>query len=436
MGRSKIGPTADPFLAAVAAAEVSQQRAERKRGLEALPVYEKAVGQFEAALKLAPHPPNLAAIEASINLGECLQNWGETTLSAASALPDDVLTCEVEAEAQTRACALFRRAVHAYGAAVPCDQPSTSAAATPCTAPSTSAAPRADVAVNCANTLASWAEAAVEGQEGPRQLLAQALHLYRAALSSEPDALTWGNLADAEVATAVAAAGDGDGAAAEACAERARAAYATACQLSSTDNGDDLPGLLANWGTGLVALAGLMQDSATKLATLEEAVQRLRESASFDRADPAPLCALGDAFVAAAEADADGPATLRALCSALEDGYGAALRVDARHAEARAGAGDARMALARALTAGGDEAAGQEALRGAEADYGAALARPERLGGWRERADVRYNLACCLARQGRAEEARQLLGALIASGAVAEATAREDADLAGLWQQA
>lgn len=178
------------------------------------------------------------------------------------------------------------------------------------------------------------------------------------------------------------------------------------------------------------------QDSATKLATLEEAVQRLRESASFDRADPAPLCALGDAFVAAAEADADGPATLRALCSALEDGYGAALRVDARHAEARAGAGDARMALARALTAGGDEAAGQEALRGAEADYGAALARPERLGGWRERADVRYNLACCLARQGRAEEARQLLGALIASGAVAEAMAREDADLAGLWQQA
>lgn len=33
-----------------------------------LPSSSMSQGQFEAALKLAPHPPNLAAIEASINL--------------------------------------------------------------------------------------------------------------------------------------------------------------------------------------------------------------------------------------------------------------------------------------------------------------------------------------------------------------------------------
>lgn len=199
----------------------------------------------------------------------------------------------------------------------------------------------------------------------------------------------------------MAAAGDGDGAAAEACAERARAAYATACQLSSTDNGDDLPGLLANWGTGLVALAGLMQVGADggvngacevragvyQDASLCQGAQELEhpvpgiphtsdprayspafhipaglcnktghaggggaapeESASFDRADPAPLCALGDAFVAAAEADADGPATLARCAPHLRMGM-ARRCASTRGTPARAGAGDARMALARA----------------------------------------------------------------------------------------
>lgn len=37
--------------------------------------------------------------------------------------------------------------------------------------------------------------------------------------------------------------------------EQGMEAYATACSLSSSEQGDDLPGLLHNWGVGLRSMA-------------------------------------------------------------------------------------------------------------------------------------------------------------------------------------
>lgn len=82
------------------------------------------------------------------------------------------------------------------------------------------------------------------------------------------------------------------------------------------------------------------------------------------------------------------------------------------------GAGEVHLALARlaalelsaAAAAGGPDgaaaasAAAEAARRHVDAAVGAlstAVSRPERLGGWRQRCDVRYNLACALALAGR-----------------------------------
>jgi hypothetical protein len=66
---------------------------------------------------------------------------------------------------------------------------------------------------------------------------------------------TWSNLADTLVARAELLMQQDD---TERCMGsvygKAMVAYSKACQLSSSEEGDDLPGLLNNWGVGLLSL--------------------------------------------------------------------------------------------------------------------------------------------------------------------------------------
>lgn len=66
---------------------------------------------------------------------------------------------------------------------------------------------------------------------------------------------TWSNLADALVKRAEVLTAQGD---AQSCMGsvygEAMAAYGKACSLCSSEEGDDLPGLLYNWGIGLHSL--------------------------------------------------------------------------------------------------------------------------------------------------------------------------------------
>jgi hypothetical protein len=167
------------------------------------------------------------------------------------------------------------------------------------------------------------------------------------------------------------------------------------------------------------------------LQLLEEAATRLREAASFDRGDVAPHNALGDVLLARAErlaAAADSTAAATAATAALQDGYLAALRINASCTEALVGLAEAHLQLARLMVG---EAAAQHWGEAASA-YQVALTRPEGLGKFEDRCDVRYNLACCLAQCGRTEEARALLQQLQAAGAVSAADVAQDPDLAPL----
>ncbi|GLI64388.1 hypothetical protein VaNZ11_007654, partial [Volvox africanus] len=360
---------------------------------------------------------------------------------------------------------------------------------------------------------------------------------YKSAITREQDVLTMSNLGDVLVqcgtclygvsralrdadtvlaavalrsptAAAAAAAPSEWAAAREAEAQSdfmsAMSSYETACSMCDSSHGDDLPGLLCNWGSALRSLAGCLQDPAARLPLLEQAASRLDQAASFDRADPAPLCSLGDVLMAAGEAaeaialaavtsaagkapaasaevlSAMAPETeataaaaaaaaarhwygiaVAQLQAALARGYSAALTLRRDEPEALVGCGEAHLALSRlarwdpvaaaaaaaATGSGGggggggngdgdQNAAGDDAkdiasqhATAAVAAFQAALTRPERLGGWRQRCDVRYNLACALALLGREQEAHQLLVALLGCGAVRPSELARDVDL-------
>lgn len=175
-----------------------------------------------------------------------------------------------------------------------------------------------------------------------------------------------------------------------------------------------------------------LQEAGLALQLLEEAALRLRESASFDRGAVAPHNALGDVLLAHAEglaAGSNAAAAAAAASAALQEGYHEALRINASCPEALVGVAEANVQLAR--LAGACAAAAVHWRQAADA-YRAALGRPEALGSWGDRSDVRYNFACCLVHCGREEEARGLLAQLVAAGAVSTADVQQDADLAPL----
>ncbi len=77
---------------------------------------------------------------------------------------------------------------------------------------------------------------------------------------------TWGNRADAlvrqaELLAEVTPAQSGDDAVGQAFAQ-AMQAYEKACSMTSSEQGDDLPGLLHNWGVGLRSMADLQKVSS------------------------------------------------------------------------------------------------------------------------------------------------------------------------------
>ena len=270
---------------------------------------------------------------------------------------------------------------------------------------------------------------------------------------------------------------------------RAFKAFEEAVARASSEEGDDLPALLLNWGVALhsafTKLHGEKNTSSSPPSSasdasllsspqvlLKDAEARLRESASFGRGDPSPLCALGDvlcdrAAAAAAGApaanlsadDGDAPRTLYER--AISEGYGAALAIDRRCAAASAGKGDALLALSRlaaAASAAGDASASAASAAAGLAEeaaraYSNALSEAPRLGGLDERGSVIYNAACASARAadpfgggGRGgagaggetavEGARRRVRLLVAGGGVSARDVLKDEDLACLRGEA
>lgn len=429
------------FIYPFAEAETLQQRAERRRGPEALACYEAAAKAFQQALDAAPtsSPSFTRLMDCRFGLAETLQCWAETLLEVTASTPDNELTREKESEATSLAGVLFSKAVSNYQQV----RDSPPGAAPSSAPPGAAAALRVDAAVNCGNVLSSWVTALTEStpkmdnalRQEASAMLTSAEECYTAALSKEEDASTLSNLADVLIQHGELLCKGGAGAEGGVMFQRAREGYGRACGLSSSEQGDDLPGLLLNWGAGVLAAAAHAQTAETAIPLLEEAVTRLRESIGFDRGDVAPHNALGEALVAMAEwfsKSGDLAKASAALQAALDEGYGGALKINASHTDALVGVAEARAQQAKLALAIGDGASAVAAWAAATEAYSAAIAKPGALGNLSERADVRYNFACCLVGCGRLNDAVQVVRQLMATGGVERAYVEQDPDLAPL----
>ncbi|CAI5489494.1 unnamed protein product [Closterium sp. Naga37s-1] len=304
-------------------------------------------------------------------------------------------------------------------------------------------------AVNAANALVAWAEAVGEVEEGEEekeeergdgvcegmavdgreqqqaqheqeragqggvravravQLVGEAARRYEAAAAAAPgDTDLLSNLGDCAVKTAELLCPErpvGEGAVAAWAGawgqyERGMGAYAAACSLCDARVGDDLPGLLHNWGVGLLSAAqvrllghtlprgyarpGLLHnwgvgglsaaqrcpDPGQEVRLLTEAAEKLQRAADFQPTDIASRLALGEVLSAQGEVlsaqraqSASSPAALQEalhlLSLSLSRGFSAALRIDSRHPEALLGAADVHLSAARLLMG---RAAGRE----------------------------------------------------------------------------
>jgi hypothetical protein len=354
--------------------------------------------------------------DAWFGLAETLVVLADRTRACAAALPDSRLTSTSLREAAVAALPLYDEADAAYARL---DSPAS--------------------AVNRGNALCAAAEAVTEAADGggdkaaalatARALVGRAVDGYRAVLAAAPDDTdTAVNLADALKQGADLAAEAGDAGAARALFRAAAEGYAAAVATASSEDGDDLPSLLHNWGVALASAASALADPAL----LEAAAARLRQAAAFARGDVAPLLALGDVLCDAAAAAASPASAADLLAAAVADGYRAALAIDRKCADAHAGVADVSLALCRAAAAAGDGAAARAHATDAVHAYSRALAEPHRLGGWRERGEARYNHACALALAGEGERARAAVASLVAAGATTEAEVKADPDLAGV----
>lgn len=114
----------------------------------------------------------------------------------------------------------------------------------------------------------------------------------------------------------------GDHAASQQSVAAAQSTYIQASSFSSSEDGDDLPGLLCNWGTGLLAASKMQQgaggDSDAGRALAREAIERLEASVAFNKQDIEVVTLLGEAGVAYAE--------VRVFTDTITDGH-ALLRV-------------------------------------------------------------------------------------------------------------
>lgn len=112
------------------------------------------------------------------------------------------------------------------------------------------------------------------------------------SLTDEPALVlqTLNNLADAMVAAAEAHSDLGQHEQAATLYRKAMQAYNRACSLSSSENGDDLPGLLHNWGSGLHSAGSHVQVRLHLTGSHMQAVPTCYTGARCGYALQTPMC--------------------------------------------------------------------------------------------------------------------------------------------------
>ncbi|CAI5523595.1 unnamed protein product [Closterium sp. Naga37s-1] len=257
--------------------------------------------------------------------------------------------------------------------------------------------------------------------------------------------------------------------------ERGMGAYGAACSLCDARVGDDMPGLLHNWGVGLLSAAQRCPEPDQEVRLLTEAAEKLQRAADFQPTDIASRLALGEVLSAqgevlsarraqSASSSSSLQEALHLLSLSLSRGFSAALRIDSRHPEALLGAADVHLSAARLLMGwtagrergggggrregggegmgGGDEVAAslpQEAvdhLQHAMSAYRAAMVamKATDVMSYADQCGVLYNMACAAALAGLLAESADILARLAVIGWLSKGDLLSDEDFRLLRQ--
>lgn len=424
-----------------------QNRAERHLKLE---LFDQAAATFEEAINIVSSGCRLTSVDTEIPiervqdcrclLGEVLQNKAELLLklwseqSHGGSLVNTLLghhTLYDEKKIFFDAHELFVAAARQYRATG--------------TNSDSYGSMRVDCLVNLGNTYAEHGNLYSQMLEGKksgddveqcRQLYADSLACYEAAILKEDDAATWNNCADMLISYAEFEAMT-TGARARDVYDKALRGYSRACELSSTEKGDSLPNLLCDWGSGLLSFSDYMRthenDISAALHALSEAEKRLHAAISFDRGSTAPHTALGDVYIAVSEIYFEQEQMEDAWsCTekAMNDGYGMALKIQRSHTDALVGCAETLVQKAKIARAGHMEAG--PLLKQAVSLYQQAFATGRFSGTLKEKGDALYNVACCLAGIGcedASQEAFDILKQLMDKQMISKDDIMSDEDL-------
>ena len=244
------------------------------------------------------------------------------------------------------------------------------------------------------------------------------------------------NCADARLKLAERASERKEDAIALASYREALSIYERACGHCDANHGDDLGGFLYDWGCSLTSYAQFLAKckNLDEAATAADAsIEKLRSSSQFSMGAVEPLNALGDALQTKAEIlqHVDTNSAEQNLRSAIEEAYGAALKLNGSDLNAHVGVGESNMALATYCVRRSDQAGATQAYRVAWEAYIKALALSDAgdPGNCEERFGVVYNAACAANRAGERDTARVLLQQLLTCGGTTKDVIDADADL-------
>ncbi|KAH6556239.1 hypothetical protein KP509_1Z194800 [Ceratopteris richardii] len=217
----------------------------------------------------------------------------------------------------------------------------------------------------------------------------------------------------------------------------AMAAYGHAYSLADASVGDDVAGLLQNWGAGLSSLAVHTLDPEEALLAHEQAMEKLRNAAKLRPTDSSIFIAIGEACCAHVDR-VQVAVSLKLLATAIEEGFGTALRIDSACLDSVLGRAEAHLAAGRINASAGMDFDAQNhhnlslnyylnALQILKADTrnGCKLK-------FEEQCNVLYNIACVAALCNKESIAAEALTLLVQVGGLSPSDLADDSDFQNL----
>ncbi|BBM99047.1 hypothetical protein MPTK1_1g18270 [Marchantia polymorpha subsp. ruderalis] len=310
--------------------------------------------------------------------------------------------------------------------------------------------------VNSGVALSDWSELALELPESngggltlAKDILLRAFERYSAALLSTPvDVELLVNYADCCVRRAELEvdhpSSDVQWNAIKELYELGLGAYASACANADARIGDDLAGLLHNWGSGLFSFAERSPDLEEALNFVKSGQEKFFTAIKFGSTDANIRNGLGEcltSFVDKLQGKGDflqrGLDLLQAACN---DGYGAVLKIDSSNIAALLGLGEAYLSAGKILIGQGLFPRARESLSESVRNFERAFelmkedAEKSTKFKYEELCDSLYNFACAAALLEFESKAVEIVEHLLAIDAVCIEDVMKDFDLRNLHQ--